>query len=63
MQEDKFTEHQFHDRPYWKNMKTCSECFKRHNEVIFNIPRAELNEEEEKALRSWEDSELHKASE
>ncbi len=23
-----------HPRPYWKTMKTCPECYNRHNEII-----------------------------
>lgn len=36
---DNYQEHIFHERPYWKNMKTCSECYKAHKESKLNIGR------------------------
>lgn len=30
---DNYKEHKFHERPFWKGMKTCSECYKEHNRI------------------------------
>jgi len=32
--EDLWEEHSQHKPPYWKLMKRCSECFKKHEEII-----------------------------
>lgn len=31
---DQYQEHSLHPTPYWKNMKVCSECYKKHQEII-----------------------------
>lgn len=36
---DNYQEHIFHKRPYWQNMKTCSECYNAHKEAKSNTGR------------------------
>lgn len=31
---DRYIEHQFHPKPFWKTMSKCSECYKKHNEIV-----------------------------
>ena len=31
---DLYKEHSQHTSPYWKMMRKCSECYKKHNEII-----------------------------
>lgn len=34
---DEYKEHSLHLPPYWRNMKTCSECYKEHNTIMRKI--------------------------